>query len=85
MSGQDNYTYHVFPHLCTCFDKDEPEERLLAINQSTSEPKAHPLGHSGELECRLDLLEERCYEWESFHTFESDVLPWDQNLLWKPF
>ena len=55
------------------------------IKATASLSQAHPLGHSGELECRLDLLEERCYEWESFHTFESDVLPWDQNLLWKLF
>ena len=37
-TGQDNYTYHAFSHLCTCFG-NEPEERLLAIYQSTSKPQ----------------------------------------------
>ena len=38
MTGQDNYTYHAFPHLCTCFDNDEPEERPFCY-QSTSKPQ----------------------------------------------
>ena len=39
MTGQDNYTYHAFPHLCTCFDNDEPEKRPFCYDQSTSKPQ----------------------------------------------
>ena len=94
-SGQDNYyTYHAFPHLCTCFD-NQPEERLLAIYQTTS--KTQPSSSSwaqcwarmppwpfGRAVLRMGVfphIRERCFTLGPEFTMETSLSHWKKKMM----